>query len=270
VHPKAILDYPNVDGDLKKAVESVARGHASPRAFYVDKVSEGVATIAAAFWPKPVIVRLSDFKSNEYRKLIGGSRYEPEEENPMLGFRGAARYLSADFGEAFAMECEALKRVRNDMGLTNVQVMVPFVRTLGQAKRVTELLAQHGLRRGQDDLKIIMMCEVPSNAVLADDFLQYFDGFSIGSNDLTQLTLGLDRDSGLELLAADFDERDPAVKALLSRAIQACLSQGKYVGICGQGPSDHPDFALWLAEAGISSISLNPDSVVSTWQSLAG
>ena len=270
VHPKAILDYPNVDGDLKKAVESVARGHASPRAFYVDKVSEGVATIAAAFWPKPVIVRLSDFKSNEYRKLIGGSRYEPEEENPMLGFRGAARYLSADFGEAFAMECEALKRVRNDMGLTNVQVMVPFVRTLGQAKRVTELLAQHGLRRGQDDLKIIMMCEVPSNAVLADDFLHYFDGFSIGSNDLTQLTLGLDRDSGLELLAADFDERDPAVKALLSRAIQACLSQGKYVGICGQGPSDHPDFALWLAEAGISSISLNPDSVVSTWQSLAG
>jgi pyruvate,water dikinase len=187
----------------------------------------------------------------------------------MLGFRGAARYLSADFGEAFAMECEALKRVRNDMGLTNVQVMVPFVRTLGQAKRVTELLAQHGLRRGQDALKIIMMCEVPSNAVLADDFLQFFDGFSIGSNDLTQLTLGLDRDSGLELLAADFDERDPAVKALLSRAIQACLSQGKYVGICGQGPSDHPDFAQWLAEAGISSISLNPDSVVSTWQSLA-
>jgi len=269
VHPKAILDYPNVDGDLKKAVESVARGHASPRAFYVDKVSEGVATIAAAFWPKPVIVRLSDFKSNEYRKLIGGSRYEPEEENPMLGFRGAARYLSADFGEAFAMECDALKRVRNDMGLTNVQVMVPFVRTLGQAKRVTELLAQHGLKRGQDALKIIMMCEVPSNAVLADDFLQFFDGFSIGSNDLTQLTLGLDRDSGLELLAADFDERDPAVKALLSRAIQACLSQGKYVGICGQGPSDHPDFAQWLAEAGISSISLNPDSVVSTWQSLA-
>jgi len=263
------LDYPNVDGDLKKAVESVARGHASPRAFYVDKVSEGVATIAAAFWPKPVIVRLSDFKSNEYRKLIGGSRYEPEEENPMLGFRGAARYLSADFGEAFAMECDALKRVRNDMGLTNVQVMVPFVRTLGQAKRVTELLAQHGLKRGQDALKIIMMCEVPSNAVLADDFLQFFDGFSIGSNDLTQLTLGLDRDSGLELLAADFDERDPAVKALLSRAIQACLSQGKYVGICGQGPSDHPDFAQWLAEAGISSISLNPDSVVSTWQSLA-
>ena len=269
VHPKAILDYPNVDGDLKKAVESVARGHASPRAFYVDKVSEGVATIAAAFWPKPVIVRLSDFKSNEYRKLIGGSRYEPEEENPMLGFRGAARYLSADFGEAFAMECEALKRVRNDMGLTNVQVMVPFVRTLKQAERVTKLLADHGLKRGENDLKIIMMCEVPSNAILAEDFLQYFDGFSIGSNDLTQLTLGLDRDSGLELLAADFDERDPAVKALLKKAIGACLAQGKYVGICGQGPSDHPDFAHWLADEGISSISLNPDSVIDTWQSLA-
>lgn len=269
VHPKAILDYPNVDGDLKKAVESVARGHASPRAFYVDKVTEGVATIAAAFWPKPVIVRLSDFKSNEYRKLIGGSRYEPEEENPMLGFRGAARYISEDFGKAFAMECEALRRVRDDMGLTNVQVMVPFVRTLKQAERVTQLLADQGLKRGEKDLKVIMMCEVPSNAILADEFLQYFDGFSIGSNDLTQLTLGLDRDSGLELLAADFDERDPAVKALLSRAIAACKAQGKYVGICGQGPSDHPDFALWLAEQGISSISLNPDSVIETWQSLA-
>jgi pyruvate,water dikinase len=269
VHPKAILDYPAVDADLKKAVESVARGHVSPRAFYVDKVAEGVATIAAAFWPKPVIVRLSDFKSNEYRKLIGGSRYEPEEENPMLGFRGAARYISADFREAFAMECEALKRVRLDMGLTNVQVMVPFVRTLGQADKVTQLLAEHGLKRGQDDLKVIMMCEVPSNAILADEFLAYFDGFSIGSNDLTQLTLGLDRDSGLELLAADFDERDPAVKALLSRAIAACLAQGKYVGICGQGPSDHPDFALWLAELGISSISLNPDSVIDTWKRLA-
>ncbi len=269
VHPKAILDYPAVDQDLKKAVESVARGHASPRAFYVDKVAEGVATIAAAFWPKPVIVRLSDFKSNEYRKLIGGSRYEPEEENPMLGFRGAARYISADFGEAFAMECEALKRVRNDMGLTNVQVMVPFVRTLGQADRVTKLLADHGLRRGENELKLIMMCEVPSNAILADEFLQYFDGFSIGSNDLTQLTLGLDRDSGLELLAADFDERDPAVKAMLSRAIKACLAQGKYVGICGQGPSDHPDFAQWLAGEGIASISLNPDSVIDTWKRLA-
>ena len=269
VHPKAILDYPQIDADLKKAVESVARGHASPRAFYVDKVAEGVATIAAAFWPKPVIVRLSDFKSNEYRKLIGGSRYEPEEENPMLGFRGAARYISEDFGEAFAMECEALKRVRNDMGLTNVQVMVPFVRTLGQAERVTKLLATHGLERGKDDLKVIMMCEVPSNAILAERFLQFFDGFSIGSNDLTQLTLGLDRDSGLELLAQDFDERDPAVEALIHQAIKACLAQGKYIGICGQGPSDHPDFAQWLAKEGISSISLNPDSVVATWQQLA-
>jgi len=269
VHPKAILDYPNVDADLKKAVESVARGHASPRAFYVDRVAEGVATIAAAFWPKPVIVRLSDFKSNEYRKLIGGSRYEPEEENPMLGFRGAARYVSAEFGEAFAMECEALKRVRNDMGLNNVQVMVPFVRTLGQARKVTELLAKHGLRRGENELKLVMMCEIPSNAILADQFLEYFDGFSIGSNDLTQLTLGLDRDSGLELLAADFDERDPAVKALISMAISACKRQGKYIGICGQGPSDHPDFAQWLEEQGISSISLNPDSVIATWQQLA-
>ncbi|MGB2881454.1 MAG: phosphoenolpyruvate synthase [Rhodoferax sp.] len=269
VHPKAILDYPNVDADLKKAVESVARGHASPRAFYVDKVAEGVATIAAAFWPKPVIVRLSDFKSNEYRKLIGGSRYEPEEENPMLGFRGAARYVSTEFGEAFAMECEALKRVRNDMGLINVQVMVPFVRTLGQAKKVTELLGRHGLKRGENALKLVMMCEIPSNAILAEQFLEYFDGFSIGSNDLTQLTLGLDRDSGLELLAADFDERDPAVKALISLAIAACLKQGKYIGICGQGPSDHTDFAQWLVGEGISSISLNPDSVIATWQKLA-
>ena len=273
VHPKAILDYPNIDLDLKKAVESVARGHASPRAFYVDKLVEGVATIAAAFWPKPVIVRLSDFKSNEYRKLIGGSRYEPEEENPMLGFRGASRYVSESFGEAFAMECEALKRVRNDMGMDNVEIMVPFVRTVGQAKRVVEMLAEHGLKRasagGSDGLRVIMMCEVPSNAILAEQFLEHFDGMSIGSNDLTQLTLGLDRDSGLELLAADFDERDPAVKAMLSRAIQACVKEGKYVGICGQGPSDHPDFALWLAEQGIESISLNPDSVIDTWQQLA-
>ncbi|GAB4206716.1 MAG: phosphoenolpyruvate synthase [Tibeticola sp.] len=269
VHPKAILDYPAIDPDLKKAVESVARGHASPRAFYVDKVAEGVATIAAAFWPKPVIVRLSDFKSNEYRKLMGGSRYEPEEENPMLGFRGAARYLSEDFREAFAMECEALRRVREDMGLVNVQVMVPFVRTLGQAQRVTELLAAHGLRRGENGLKLIMMCEVPSNAVLAERFLEHFDGFSIGSNDLTQLTLGLDRDSGLELLAADFDERDPAVTALIAQAIRACRAQDKYIGICGQGPSDHPDFALWLRDQGISSISLNPDSVIDTWNQLA-
>ena len=269
VHPKAILDYPNIDSDLKKAVESVARGHASPRAFYVDKVAEGVATLAAAFWPKPVIVRLSDFKSNEYRKLIGGSRYEPDEENPMLGFRGAARYVSEDFREAFAMECEALRRVREDMGLTNVQVMVPFVRTLKQAERVTRLLGEHGLRRGENDLKLIMMCEVPSNAILAEQFLEHFDGFSIGSNDLTQLTLGLDRDSGLELLAADFDERDPAVTALISMAIKACLAQGKYIGICGQGPSDHPDFAMWLRDQGISSISLNPDSVIATWKQLA-
>ena len=270
VHPKAILDYPNIAVDLKKAVESVARGHASPRAFYVDRVAEGVATIGAAFWPKPVIVRLSDFKSNEYRKLIGGSRYEPEEENPMLGFRGAARYVSADFGEAFAMECEALKRVRDDMGLSNVQVMVPFVRTVGQARKVTELMATHGLQRGENGLKIIMMCEIPSNAILAKDFLQYFDGFSIGSNDLTQLTLGLDRDSGMELLAADFDERDPAVTTLISMAIAACKAEGKYIGICGQGPSDHPDFAEWLMREGISSISLNPDTVVATWQGLAG
>ena len=269
VHPKAILDYPNIDADLKKAVESVARGHASPRAFYVDKVAEGIATIAAAFWPKPVIVRMSDFKSNEYRKLIGGSRYEPEEENPMLGFRGAARYVSEDFAEAFAMECEALKRVRNDMGLSNVEIMIPFVRTLGQAAKVTELLAEQGLKRGENGLRLIMMCEVPSNAILAEQFLEYFDGFSIGSNDLTQLTLGLDRDSGLELLAADFDERDPAVKALLSRAIAACKAQGKYVGICGQGPSDHPDFAQWLAQEGIVSISLNPDTVIDTWKGLA-
>jgi pyruvate,water dikinase len=269
VHPKAILDYPNVDADLKKAVESVARGHASPRAFYVDKVAEGVATIAAAFWPKPVIVRLSDFKSNEYRKLIGGSRYEPDEENPMLGFRGASRYISGDFSDAFGMECEAIKRVRNDMGLSNVEVMVPFVRTLKQAERVVSLLAERGLKRGQNGLRVVMMCEVPSNAILAEQFLEHFDGMSIGSNDLTQLTLGLDRDSGLELLAGDFDERDPAVKAMISRAIAACRATGKYIGICGQGPSDHPDFADWLADEGIVSISLNPDSVVETWQRLA-
>ena len=269
VHPKAILEYPNIDADLKKAVESVARGHASPKAFYIDKLAEGIATIAAAFWPKPVIVRLSDFKSNEYKKLIGGSRYEPDEENPMLGFRGAARYLSADFAESFEMECAAMKRVRNDMGLTNVEIMVPFVRTLGQAEKVVNLLGKNGLKRGENGLRLIMMCEVPSNAILANDFLQHFDGFSIGSNDLTQLTLGLDRDSGMALLAADFDERDPAVKALLSLAIKACREQGKYIGICGQGPSDHPDFAAWLMEQGIESMSLNPDSVIDTWQKLA-
>ncbi|MFX1682732.1 phosphoenolpyruvate synthase [Mitsuaria sp. CC2] len=273
VHPKAILDYPNIDNDLKKAVESVARGHASPRAFYVDKLAEGIATIAAAFWPQPVIVRLSDFKSNEYRKLIGGSRYEPDEENPMLGFRGASRYISGEFQDAFAMECEALKRVRNDMGLTNVEIMVPFVRTVKQAQKVVEMLAERGLKRaangGQDGLRVIMMCEVPSNAILAEQFLEHFDGMSIGSNDLTQLTLGLDRDSGLELLSGDFDERDPAVKAMISRAIAACRATGKYIGICGQGPSDHADFAEWLAAEGIASLSLNPDTVVETWQRLA-
>ena len=269
VHPKAILEYPNIDPALKKAVESVARGHASPRAFYVDKLAEGIATIAAAFWPKPVIVRLSDFKSNEYKKLIGGSRYEPDEENPMLGFRGAARYLADDFAESFEMECLAMKRVRNEMGLTNVEIMVPFVRTLGQAEKVVKLLAKNGLVRGEQGLRLIMMCEVPSNAILAEQFLEFFDGFSIGSNDLTQLTLGLDRDSGMPLLAADFDERDPAVLALISRAISSCLKLGKYVGICGQGPSDHPDLAKWLMKEGIATISLNPDSVIDTWQLLA-
>ncbi|HLL12390.1 MAG TPA: phosphoenolpyruvate synthase [Rubrivivax sp.] len=273
VHPKAILDYPNIDADLKKAVESVARGHASPRAFYVDKLTEGIATIAAAFWPKPVIVRLSDFKSNEYRKLIGGTRYEPDEENPMLGFRGASRYISGEFADAFAMECEAIKRVRSEMGLDNVEIMVPFVRTVKQAEAVVRMLAERGLRRaadgGNDGLRLIMMCEVPSNAILAEQFLQHFDGMSIGSNDLTQLTLGLDRDSGLEQLTGDFDERDPAVKAMISRAIAACRATGKYVGICGQGPSDHADFADWLAQEGIVSISLNPDTVVETWQRLA-
>jgi len=269
VHPKAILDYPNIDPDLKKAVESVARGHASPRAFYVDKLVEGISTIAAAFWPKPVIVRLSDFKSNEYRKLIGGKRYEPDEENPMLGFRGASRYISGEFSDAFAMECEALKRARSEMGLTNIEIMVPFVRTVNQASTVVRMLGERGLQRGVDGLRLIMMCEVPSNAILADQFLEHFDGMSIGSNDLTQLTLGLDRDSGLEQLAHDFDERDPAVKAMISRAIAACRATGKYVGICGQGPSDHPDFADWLAQEGIVSISLNPDSVIETWQRLS-
>ncbi len=269
VHPRAVLEYPNIDPDLKRAVESVARGYASPRTFYEDKLVEGVATIAAAFYPKSVIVRLSDFKSNEYKKLIGGSRYEPDEENPMLGFRGASRYVSAEFGEAFALECAAMKRVREDMGLDNVEIMVPFVRTTKQAERVIEMMAKLGLRRGENGLRLIMMCEVPSNAILADEFLAYFDGFSIGSNDMTQLTLGLDRDSGMELLAIDFDERDPAVTFMIERAIDACRKQNKYVGICGQGPSDHPDFAKWLVEKGITSISLNPDSVVQTWEMLA-
>ena len=269
IHPSAILNYPNIDADLKVAVESVARGHSSPYAFYVDKLSEGIATIAAAFYPKPVIVRLSDFKSNEYKKLIGGSRYEPDEENPMLGFRGASRYISADFAKAFEMECVAIKRVRNEMGLNNVELMIPFVRTTQQAAKVIELLANNDLKRGHNDLKIIMMCEIPSNAILAEEFLEYFDGFSIGSNDLTQLTLGLDRDSGMELLALDFDERDPAVLNLIEKAIRACQAKGKYVGICGQGPSDHPDFAKWLLDKGIASMSLNPDTVISTWEALS-
>jgi pyruvate,water dikinase len=269
IHPKAVLDYPNIDTELKVAVESAARGHASPRTFFVEKLADGIATIAAAFYPKTVIVRLSDFKSNEYRKLVGGARYEPEEENPMLGFRGASRYVSEDFAECFKMECEALKRVREQMGLTNVEIMVPFVRTVKQAERVVNLLADHGLVRGENGLRVIMMCEVPSNAILAEQFLEHFDGFSIGSNDMTQLTLGLDRDSGMELLAADFDERDDAVKFMLQRAIGACLKAGKYVGICGQGPSDHPDLAQWLKDEGILSMSLNPDTVVDTWQRLA-
>ena len=267
VHPKAVLDYPRLDDELRRAVESLARGYASPRAFFEARLAEGIATIAAAFWPKPVIVRMSDFKSNEYKKLIGGSRYEPDEENPMLGFRGASRYIAPSFAECFAMECAALKRVRTTMGLTNVEIMVPFVRTLHEARRVTELLADNGLKRGEDGLRLIMMCELPSNALLAHEFLEFFDGFSIGSNDLTQLTLGLDRDSGL--VAEGFDERDPAVKALLATAIKACRDEGKYIGICGQGPSDHVDFAVWLMQQGIESISLNPDSVVETWKRLA-
>ena len=274
VHPKAILAYPHVDADLKNAVERIARGHSSPRDFFVDKLAEGVATIAAAFWPKPVIVRMSDFKSNEYRKLIGGSRYEPDEENPMLGFRGASRYIAEDFRDCFAMEVEALRRVREEMGLVNMEVMVPFVRTLLEAKTVCDLLAAHGLGRGSGakpdgtgGLRLIMMCELPSNAILADEFLAYFDGFSIGSNDLTQLTLGLDRDSGL--IADAFDERDEAVKRMLEMAIVACNKANKYVGICGQGPSDHPDLAQWLMEKGIQSMSLNPDTVIDTWRNLA-
>jgi pyruvate,water dikinase len=267
VHPKAVLEYPNLPGDLKRGVEQAARGYRNPRAFFVEKMIEGVATIAAAFWPKPVIVRLSDFKSNEYKKLIGGGRYEPDEENPMLGFRGASRYVAESFRECFEMECEAMRRVRNDIGLTNVEIMVPFVRTLKECQQVIELLAANGLKRGENALRLIMMCEVPSNAVLADQFLEHFDGFSIGSNDLTQLTLGLDRDSGL--VANAFDERDPAVKAMLRMAIQACRKAGKYVGICGQGPSDHLDFAKWLMQEGIESLSLNPDTVVDTWLQLA-
>jgi len=268
VHPKACLDWPNLPPELKAGVERAARGYASPRAFFQEKLVEGVATIAAAFWPKPVIVRLSDFKSNEYRKLIGGERYEPEEENPMLGFRGASRYVAEDFRACFEMECAALRKVRNELGFANVEIMVPFVRTVREATEVLALLRKNDLQRGQNGLRIVMMCELPSNAVLAEEFLEHFDGFSIGSNDLTQLTLGLDRDSGL--VAGAFDERDGAVKAMLSMAIRACRKHGKYVGICGQGPSDHPDFARWLMEQGIESMSLNPDTVVSTWIALSG
>jgi pyruvate,water dikinase len=267
IHPRACLEYPKLDPTLKRKIEEVTRGYSDPRTFFVEKMVEGIATIAAAFWPKPVIVRLSDFKSNEYRKLLGGERYEPDEENPMLGFRGASRYIAPSFRECFELECAALRKVRETIGLTNVELMVPFVRTIGEAKQVLTLMEQNGLKRGQNGLRIVMMCELPSNAVLADQFLELFDGFSIGSNDLTQLTLGLDRDSGL--VAEGFDERDAAVKAMLAMAIRACRKQGKYVGICGQGPSDHPDLARWLMEQGIESLSLNPDTVVSTWMALA-
>ena len=267
IHPKVVLEYPTVPSELRVAAERLSAGYVSPKEFFEKRIAEGVATIAAAFYPKKVIVRMSDFKSNEYRKLIGGALYEPDEENPMLGFRGASRYISNQFAECFAMECRAMKFVRDEMGLTNVELMIPFVRTLNEAKRVNEIMEQYGLKRGVNGLRLNMMCEIPSNAVLADQFLEYFDGFSIGSNDMTQLALGLDRDSGL--VAASFDERDPAVKALLAMAIKACRERGKYVGICGQGPSDHADFAAWLMEQGIESISLNPDTVVDTWRRLA-
>jgi len=268
IHPKAILDVDRLPASKREEIKRRARGYATPKDFFVEKLVEGVSTIAAAFWPRPVIVRLSDFKSNEYRKLLGGELYEPEEENPMLGFRGASRYVATSFRDCFEMECRAMKKVREEMGLTNVQLMVPFVRTVDEGKAVVDLLAEHGLKRGENELKLIMMCEIPSNALLADQFLEHFDGFSIGSNDLTQLTLGLDRDSGL--VANLFDERDPAVKMLLAMAIAACNKAGKYIGICGQGPSDHPDLAEWLMDQGIASISLNPDTVVDTWTRLAG
>jgi pyruvate,water dikinase len=263
IHPKALLEWDLLDEPLRSQIGDIVAAYETPRDFFVRRVAEGVATIAAAFAPHPAIVRMSDFKSNEYASLLGNDRYEPHEENPMIGFRGASRYVSPDFVDCFAMECEALRYVRDTMGLTNVKIMIPFVRTLTEADGVIQLLAQHGLRRGDNDLEVIMMCELPSNAVLADAFLDHFDGFSIGSNDLTQLTLGLDRDSSL--VAATFDERDPAVKSLISSAISACKARGKYVGICGQGPSDHPDLAEWLLEQGIDSISLNPDTVVDTW-----
>jgi pyruvate,water dikinase len=267
VHPRALLEFDRLDGELQDQIRTQMAGYADPVGFYVDKLAEGISQIAAAFAPEPVIVRLSDFKSNEYANLIGGSRYEPEEENPMLGFRGAARYVDETFRPCFELECRALKKVRGEMGLTNVQVMVPFVRTIKEARKVTELLAQNGLKSGVDGLKIIMMCELPTNALLADEYLNYFDGMSIGSNDMTQLTLGLDRDSSI--VAKDFDERDEAVKVLLSMAISACKRRKKYVGICGQGPSDHPELAHWLQEQGIESMSLNPDTVVETWMFLA-
>ena len=267
VHPRAVLAYPDLGSDLKVAVEEHSAGYPDPVTFYVEKLAEGIATLGAAFWPKPVIVRLSDFKSNEYSALTGGTRYEPREENPMLGFRGAGRYLDPSFRDCFQLECRALKKVRDDMGLDNIEIMVPFVRTVAEARKVLELLAANGLKRGENGLRVIMMCEIPSNAILADAFLEHFDGFSIGSNDMTQLTLGLDRDSGV--IAAQFDERDPAVKEMLHLAIQACRRAGKYVGICGQGPSDHPDLAKWLVEEGIESLSLNPDTVVETWLYLA-
>ncbi len=266
VHPKAALAYPKLAPDLKRAIDDLSAGYADPVSFYVDKLTEGIATLGAAFFPKPVIVRLSDFKSNEYSSLTGGKQYEPVEENPMLGFRGASRYIADSFRECFELECRALKKVRDEMGLTNVEIMVPFVRTVGEAAGVIELLRHHGLERGKNGLRVIMMCEIPSNALLAEQFLQHFDGFSIGSNDMTQLTLGLDRDSGI--VAGQFDERDPAVKVMLAMAIQACRKAGKYVGICGQGPSDHPDLAEWLVEQGIDAISLNPDTVVETWMFL--
>jgi pyruvate,water dikinase len=268
IHPKACLEFASLPAELKAQVAVRSKGYTDPVTFYVEKMTEGVATLAVAFWPKKVIVRLSDFKSNEYRNLIGGKRYEPEEENPMLGFRGAARYIASSFRDCFELECRAMKKVRDDMGLTNVELMVPFVRTTKEAQQVLEILKENGLERGKNQLRLIMMCELPSNAILADEFLEYFDGFSIGSNDLTQLTLGLDRDSGL--VAEVFDERDPAVKALLSLAIQACRKAGKYAGICGQGPSDHPDLAKWLVAQGIESMSLNPDTVIETWLYLAG
>ncbi|TBN34868.1 phosphoenolpyruvate synthase [Pseudomonas sp. BGI-2] len=267
VHPKALLNYDGLPQEIKDSVDKRIAGYDDPVGFYVEKLVEGISTLAAAFTPKKVIVRLSDFKSNEYANLIGGKLYEPEEENPMLGFRGASRYISEAFRDCFELECRAIKRVRNEMGLTNVEIMVPFVRTLGEASQVIDLLAENGLARGENGLRIIMMCELPSNAILAEEFLEFFDGFSIGSNDLTQLTLGLDRDSGI--IAHLFDERNPAVKKLLANAIQACNKAGKYIGICGQGPSDHPDLAKWLMEQGIESVSLNPDSVLETWFFLA-